>query len=236
MRHSAIILAAGKGSRMHSEIPKQYMKLGGHPLICYALRVFEESFIDEIILVSGEEQEEYCRTEIVEKYGFSKVKRIVPGGKERYDSVYRGLRALKNCDYVYIHDGARPFLDADLLLRARQCVEEYGACTAGVPVKDTIKIADRDGFVEDTPDRKYVWQIQTPQAFSYTVIKEAYDRLFEQNGFRGITDDAMVVEHTMSCPVRLFEGSLQNIKITTPEDILIAEQFLKNVNFNKNNC
>ncbi|MCD7982515.1 MAG: 2-C-methyl-D-erythritol 4-phosphate cytidylyltransferase [Clostridiales bacterium] len=227
MKHSAIVLAAGKGSRMRSEIPKQYMTLAGRPLICYALQTFQESFIDEIILVTGEGQEEYCRREIVGKYNLSKVKKIVPGGKERYDSVYRGLRAAEDCDYVYIHDGARPFPDADILLRARQCAEQYGACTAGVPVKDTVKITDESGLVKSTPDRRYVWQIQTPQAFSFSIIKDAYDRLFELGDFSGITDDAMVVERTLSCPVRVFAGSWRNIKITSPEDLLIAEQIQK---------
>lgn len=232
MKHSAIVLAAGKGSRMHSEIPKQYLILAGRPLICYALQVFQESFIDEVILVSGEGQEEYCRSEIVEKYGFSKVKRIVSGGKERYDSVYRGLCAAGDCDYVYIHDGARPFPDEDILFRAKRCVEQDGACTAGMPVKDTVKISDESGFVKSTPDRKYVWQIQTPQAFSFSVIKEAYERLFELGNFSGITDDAMVVEQFNSRPVRIFEGSWRNIKITSPEDLVIAEQILKKMRQN----
>ncbi|MCD8110938.1 MAG: 2-C-methyl-D-erythritol 4-phosphate cytidylyltransferase [Clostridiales bacterium] len=227
VKHVAIVLAAGKGSRMQSDIPKQFMRLAGRPVICYALQSFEESFIDEIILVTGEGQNAYCKKEIVEKYGFSKVRQIVSGGKERYDSVYQGLRAAGDCDYVYIHDGARPFLDADILNRARQCVEEYEACAAGMRVKDTIRVADEHGVIRHTPERKYVWQMQTPQVFSYSLVKSAYDRLFQKGDFCGITDDVMVVERMLSCPVRLFEGSYRNIKITTPEDILVAQLFLE---------
>lgn len=226
MKHTAIVLAAGKGSRMHSDVPKQFLLLADRPVIYYALRAFEESFLDEVVLVTGEGQDAYCRKEIVEKYGFSKVKQIIPGGKERYDSVYRALCKVEDCDYVYIHDGARPFPDEDILIRARQCVEEYGACAAGMPTKDTIRIVDGQCVVKDTPERKYVWQMQTPQAFSYRLIRTAYDRLFEKGDFEGITDDAMVVEQMMSCPVRLFEGSYRNIKITTPEDIRLANAFL----------
>ncbi|MCD7864820.1 MAG: 2-C-methyl-D-erythritol 4-phosphate cytidylyltransferase [Clostridiales bacterium] len=211
---------------MHSDVPKQFLLLADRPVIYYALRAFEESFLDEVVLVTGEGQDAYCRKEIVEKYGFSKVKQIIPGGKERYDSVYRALCKVEDCDYVYIHDGARPFPDEDILIRARQCVEEYGACAAGMPTKDTIRIVDGQCVVKDTPERKYVWQMQTPQAFSYRLIRTAYDRLFEKGDFEGITDDAMVVEQMMSCPVRLFEGSYRNIKITTPEDIRLANAFL----------
>ncbi len=227
-KHVALVLAAGQGARMNSEIPKQFLDLEDHPLIWYALQAFQKSFVDEIILVTGSGQELYCRTEIVEKYGFSKVKRIVPGGAERYESVYRGLSAAQNCDYIYIHDGARPFLDAEILERARRCVEECGACAAGMPVKDTIKVTDENNFVRDTPDRSRTWQIQTPQVFSFPVIRQAYELLFAEGKMCGITDDAMVVERYSSRRVRLFEGSYRNIKVTTPEDLLLAKILLKN--------
>ncbi len=218
-RHTAIVLAAGKGSRMMSDTPKQFLELKGKPLLSYSLQVFEESFIDEIVLVTPEGMEDYCRKEIVEKYGFTKVTRIVAGGEERYDSAYQGLCAVRDSDYVYIHDGARPFVDEEILLRAKQCVEETDACAAGMPVKDTIKIVDDLNYVAETPERARVWQIQTPQVFSYTLIKEAYDELFEHHDLEGITDDAMVVERMLKHPVKLFEGSYHNIKITTPEDL-----------------
>lgn len=226
-KHTAIVLAAGRGSRMKTDIPKQFLKLNGKPVLYYSLKAFEDSFIDEIILVTGEDQEEYCRTEIVEKYRFTKISRIISGGRERFDSVYRGLCALKEDCYVYIHDGARPFVDMQILQRARQCVKKNKACAAGMPVKDTIKMVDDDGFVVKTPLREYVWQIQTPQVFSYSIVKKAYDKLYEIPDRSGITDDAMVVERMLEHPVKLFEGSYQNIKITTPEDLPIAEIMLK---------
>lgn len=225
-RHAAIVLAAGKGTRMNSDIPKQFLKLAGKPVIYYALWAFENSFVDEIVLVTGEGQQEYCRREIVEKYGFRKISKIIVGGKERYDSVYRGLCELSGADYVYIHDGARPFVTQQILENAKCCVGQYQACAAGMPVKDTIKIVDDGNFVTNTPPRKYVWSIQTPQAFSYPLIREAYERLYIEGKEISVTDDAMVVEYIMKKPVKLFEGSYENMKITTPEDLPIAERLL----------
>ncbi len=222
-KHTAIIVAAGNGTRMGGEIPKQFVMAAGKPLLFYSLKVFEESFVDEIVLVINAGMEEYCRAEIVEKYGFSKVTQIVTGGAERYDSVYRGLCAISDCDYVYIHDGARPFVDAAILQRAKACVEETGACAAGMPVKDTIKVVDAQCFVVETPARSSVWQIQTPQVFSYPLVREAYDKLFASGRTEDITDDAMVVERMLSRPVKLFEGSYRNRKMTTPEDLAIFQ-------------
>jgi 2-C-methyl-D-erythritol 4-phosphate cytidylyltransferase len=226
VRHAAIVLAAGKGSRMQTDTPKQYLELNQKPLLFYALRGFENSFVDEIVLVTGPGQEAYCRSEIVEKYGFQKVKKIVTGGKERYDSVYQGLLALQGADYVYIHDGARPFVTSDILERAKACVMEFDACVAGMPVKDTIKLADGNNFVAQTPPRDQVWMIQTPQVFSYALIREAYERLYQAKQPVAVTDDAMVVESMMHVPVKLFQGSYENIKITTPEDLRIAKALM----------
>ncbi len=224
--HAAIVLAAGKGSRMKSNVPKQYLSLEGKPVLYYALRAFEESFIDEIVLVTGAGEEAYCQNEIVKKYGFQKVTRVIAGGKERYDSVYRGLCALKGIDYVYIHDGARPFIDQGMLARAKENVEKYQACAAGMPSKDTIKIINKEGFVEETPQRKSVWIIQTPQVFSYPLIYHAYEKMYQDMPTIQITDDAMVVETMLQMPVKLYEGSYNNIKITTPEDLSVAKAFL----------
>lgn len=223
----AVVLAAGRGSRMNSEIQKQYLMIGGKPVIYYALKQFEDfREIDEIILVTGENEISYCKEKIVEAYGLKKVIRVVAGGAERYHSVYRGLCAAGNCDYVFIHDGARPFIDQELLTRAMEAVRQHKACVAGMPVKDTIKIADDGLFADQTPDRSRLWMIQTPQVFSYSLIREAYDKLFHRE-ISGITDDAMVLEQMEGYPVKLVEGSYRNIKITTPEDLLIAEAFLK---------
>lgn len=224
---TAIVLAAGWGKRMRSKVPKQYLLLHDKPVIYYALKTFQDSFIDRIVLVTAKEDIEYCRKNIVEKYGFSKVKDIVAGGKERYHSVYEGIKAAQ-CDYVFIHDGARPFVTEEILERAYLCVTQYDACVVGMPVKDTIKIADSDNFAVSTPSRNLVWSIQTPQVFAYDLIYKAYGSLMEkerellQKSVK-ITDDAMVVEMFGGQKVKLEEGSYENIKITTPEDLRIAE-------------
>lgn len=226
-KHTAIVLAAGKGSRMQSAVPKQYLELCGKPVLYYSLAAFEESFIDEIILVAGKDDISYCKEQIVERYGFQKVTKIIAGGAERYLSVYQGLLAAEEADYVYIHDGARPFVDAAILSDAKACVEQYQACVAGMPVKDTIKIVDAEDFAKETPERKYVWQVQTPQVFSYALVREAYDMLMEDQDIYSVTDDAMVVETMLNYPVKLFQASYKNIKITTPEDLQIAELFVQ---------
>lgn len=226
-KHTAIVLAAGKGSRMQSAVPKQYLELCGKPVLYYSLAAFEESFIDEIILVAGKDDISYCKEQIVERYGFQKVTKIIAGGAERYLSVYQGLLAAEEADYVYIHDGARPFVDAAILSDAKACVEQYQACVAGMPVKDTIKIVDAEDFAKETPERKYVWQVQTPQVFSYALVREAYDMLMEDQDAYSVTDDAMVVETMLNYPVKLFQASYKNIKITTPEDLQIAELFVQ---------
>ena len=223
---TAIVLAAGQGKRMNSQIQKQFLELGGYPVLYYALRCFQESpLITEIILVTGKENVSYCEKEVVEKYGFSKVSAVTAGGKERYDSVYAGLLACGSCDYVFIHDGARPFIDAGILERGLEGAKKTGACVVGMPSKDTVKIADADGFVAETPNRSCVWNIQTPQIFSYKIIREAHESIRKKD-MSAITDDAMVVEQEAGIKVNLVEGSYQNIKLTTPEDLLIAEAFL----------
>lgn len=225
---TAIVLAAGQGKRMQSKVHKQYLLIQDKPVLYYSLKVFENSFIDDIILVVGNGEEEYCQKEIIEKYGFTKVRFIVEGGKERYHSVAYGIRAISwKCDYIFIHDGARPFISEEILMRAYEQVRKSKACVVGMPVKDTVKIADTAGFVESTPNRARVWQIQTPQVFEAKLIKDAYERLLKEEVqllAEGviITDDAMVVEYFTKLPVKLVEGSYQNIKITTPEDLEIA--------------
>ena len=232
MKTAAIVLAAGSGSRMNSDVKKQYMEIGGKPLIYYALKTFEESLINDIVLVVSRGDEEYVRKEIVEKYGFQKVIAIVEGGMARYHSVRRGLEAAApDTDYAFIHDGARPFVTLEIILRALHAVKEFGACVVGMPVKDTIKLADDKGFAISTPDRDKTWLIQTPQVFTYNMILDLYRRLDREEGelmARGvnITDDAIVVEYFTDKKVKLVEGSYNNIKITTPDDITAAEAIL----------
>ena len=226
-RNTAIVLAAGQGKRMHSKIQKQFMKLNGMPVLCYSLRCFQESpLIRDIILVTGEEHVSWCREEIVEKYGFTKVSAVVSGGKERYDSVYEGLRACKDTEYVLIHDGARPFIDNGIIERGLMAAAQTGASVVGMPSKDTVKIADAEGNVSETPDRSSVWIVQTPQIFRYPLIYDAYTSILKKE-MTGITDDAMVAEHETGVKIRFSEGSYRNIKITTPEDLVIAEAFLR---------
>ncbi len=230
-RNVAIVLAAGKGKRMNTDRPKQYLPLDGRPILYYSLKTIDESFIDRIILVTAADDREYCRKEIVEKYKLQKVTAIVEGGKERYHSVWNGIRQAEDCDYLFIHDGARPFLTQDILNDAYRCVKKYDACVAAVPVKDTIKQVDESGRVTYTPRRDTLYQMQTPQAFRFSLIKDAYEGLIQREAELkkkgiAITDDAMVVETVAAHDVRISKGAYTNIKITTPEDLWIADCLL----------
>ena len=229
---TAIVLAAGQGKRMGGTIQKQYMDLCGKPVLYYTLKAFEESeVIDQVILVSGKEEKDQVRESIVDFYGFQKVTQITEGGKERYDSVWNALQIVdkmedKEESYVFIHDGARPLVDDSILKRTYEEVRRSGACVAGMPVKDTIKIVNENLETEETPDRKKMWMIQTPQVFKAPLIIEAYRRMMAVPHSH-VTDDAMAVEMVMKHPVKMVEGSYKNIKITTPEDLKIAKVFLK---------
>lgn len=223
---TAIVLAAGTGKRMNSAVAKQYMMLAGKPVLYYSLKAFEESEVTDIVLVTGEDDISYCQREIVNKYKITKVSAIVAGGKERYHSVYEGLKVAAGTDYVLIHDGARPLLTQDIIARSVNEAKQSGACVVGMPVKDTIKVVGEDGFAKATPERSGLWQVQTPQSFSYSLITDAYKKVIA-SGDTSITDDAMVLERITGRQVRVIEGSYQNIKITTPEDLAIAEVHLK---------
>ena len=231
-RVAAIVLAAGSGRRVGSNIKKQYMQIGEREVIYYSLKAFENSLVDEVVLVVSPGDVHYCQKEIVDKYGFAKVSHIVEGGRERYHSVTIGLSQISDCDYIFIHDGARPLVSEEIIERAFSCVRKHKACVVGMPVKDTIKIADEEGNIASTPNRNLTWLVQTPQTFEFSLIKKAYSSLMEKeeelkNAGLVITDDAMVVETMTGHKVRLIEGSYENIKITTPEDIITAENFLK---------
>ena len=232
MKCTAIILAAGQGKRMKSNVQKQFLQLGEYPVLYYSLKAFQDSpEITDIVLVCGKTEINYCKDAFVQKYHIDKVSEVVAGGKERYESVYQGLCACHKTDYVLIHDGARPMVSEDILERCFQDAQKYHACVAAVPVKDTIKIADENGFAETTPRRDRVWQVQTPQTFSFGLIYDAYARLAAQKdtlaekGIK-ITDDAMVVETFTDHQVKLTEGSYRNLKVTTPEDLPLAEKYL----------
>ena len=192
-KNTAIVLAAGQGKRMNSKVQKQFLELGGKPLLYYSLKCFQDSgMIRDIILVTGAESVPFCKEEIVEKYGLTKVTKVIPGGKERYDSVYEGLLSCENSDFVLIHDGARPFITEEIIRRGIQGVEKTGACVIGMPSKDTVKIADTQGYVAETPDRSTVWTIQTPQIFEYRLIREAHEKI-RCRDMSAITDDACLL-------------------------------------------
>lgn len=223
---AAIVLAAGAGKRMNSAVRKQYLTLGGKPVLFFSLKAFEESEVTEIVLVVGEGEAEYCREQIIDKYGIRKISAVVEGGRERYHSVYAGLAAVRGADYVLIHDGARPLLTADIIERSIAAVKLHDACVVGMPVKDTIKIVSEDGFSAETPDRSSLWQIQTPQTFFYPLIWEAYESVITKEEC-AVTDDAMVLERMTGKRVKVIEGNYRNIKITTPEDLIVAEAYLQ---------
>lgn len=251
-RCTAVILAGGSGSRMNSSVAKQFMLLGGKPILWYSLCAVQQSgIVDDCILAAGRgdgadpsqaETLDYVRREIVEKYGFTKVSAIVPGGSMRCWSVENAMAELRKrgCrdGYILIHDSARPFLTEEIIRRTYETARQYRACVAAMPSKDTVKLADGDGFAASTPDRSRVWTVQTPQVFEASLILDAYDRLrrrFEEwdhareSGREPeppVTDDAGVVEQFTDVKVKLTEGSYRNIKITTPEDIRLAEAFL----------
>lgn len=238
---TAVVLAAGKGSRMGTETAKQYLELGGRPVVVHALEAFQESpFIDEIILMTDREHLEYCTGEIVQRYGLDKVSTVGVGGSERYLSVWSALCTMmeeekgearggweklgnaRRNGYVFIHDGARPFVTGEIIARAYGDVEQWGACVVGMPVKDTIKRVDGDGCIVESPVRSRIWQAQTPQVFSVELITEAFKRQMKED-CTNVTDDAMVVEAQMGIKVHMIRGSYENIKITTPEDLEAAK-------------
>jgi 2-C-methyl-D-erythritol 4-phosphate cytidylyltransferase len=223
IKYAGIILAAGSGSRMHSDIPKQYIEIDGKPLIYYTLETFERSVVDEIVLVVRPGDEEYARREIVDRYGFTKVSSIVCGGETRTDSVLNGIKATE-AEYVLIHDGARCLVSTDLIERMAAKVVET-SCIAAVPSKDTIKIV-KEGVVCDTPNRENLYIVQTPQAFNRSNLLNAYLKLDELSDEkrRTLTDDSMIMENAGK-PVQIVAGEYSNIKVTTPEDL----DFVKNI-------
>ncbi|WP_239027992.1 2-C-methyl-D-erythritol 4-phosphate cytidylyltransferase [Geomonas subterranea] len=218
------------GKRMGAGSNKQYLMLDGMPILARTVRTFQEAgCIDAIYLVSPEQEIPFCRSEVVERYGFTKVRAIVPGGSERQHSVYNGLRAIGDInpdDVVLIHDGVRPFVSVQMIEDAAAVARDAGASVVAVPVKDTVKVV-RDGIITATPPRETLWLAQTPQAFRYGMIRAAHDQAAAA-GFLG-TDDASLLEWQGE-PVRVVQGDYRNIKITTPEDMILAEAFLKEKN------
>lgn len=235
-RTSAILLAAGSGNRMQSQVPKQFLLLKGKPLLWYSLNTLNNSEVAEIILVTREEDISYCRDQIVRACGFEKVRHIVPGGNTRYRSVWEGLKAVSpDCSLVMVHDCARPFLTEEMIRESIQTADLTFACTVGVPVKDTIKEQNEEGFGIRTPDRRNLMQIQTPQTFHRRVLEDAYQKLLQapEKEQEKITDDTMVVEKYGGIFSRILPGSYENLKVTTPEDLIVAEALLRRKDANE---
>lgn len=221
---AVVIPAAGQGRRMQTPVNKQLLLLQGMPIIVHTLQVFEScSAVGEIVLVcAGGEKTIY--EDLVTVSGIKKVARVVSGGAERQDSVYNGLRALaEDTEIVLVHDGARPLVDNDIIARVVAAAGEFGAAIAAVPVKDTIKSVNNAGVVEKTLERSRLYQAQTPQGFRFDMLKKAYDEAVKA-GLVG-TDDSSLVER-IGTAVKIVPGSYENIKITTAEDMVLAEAIL----------
>lgn len=219
-----IIVAAGQGKRMASNVSKQFIEVDKKPILAYTVEKFQDhDWIDEIILVVGSEETEFAKTHIKDYYNFTKINKIISGGHERQDSVFKGIKALsEDVDYVLIHDGVRPFVEEDSISDIIEEVCIYKACILGVKVKDTIKMADNEGFVSQTPNRDLVFAAQTPQAFDKDLIYKAYLEGMKNNAF--VTDDAMMVEKYSEARIKITKGSYGNIKITTIEDMTAFNQ------------
>lgn len=229
MRVTALVPAAGMGKRMGADINKQYLLLEGKPILAHTLAVFELApFIDDIYIITPEAEIPYCREHVVEQYGFTKVRGVAAGGRERQNSVLNGLRAINasNDDVVLIHDGVRPFIPAAVLKKSIEVATAEDGALVAVPAKDTIKTVEA-GIVTGTPPRENIWLAQTPQTFRYGIVRAAHE-LAAAEGFLG-TDDASLVER-LGRQVHVVMGDYRNIKITTPEDMILAGAFLKSVN------
>lgn len=223
--NSLVIVSAGKGSRMKSDLNKQFLKIGNKEVIAHTIdKFYNNENIDEIIIVIREDEKEFFQENIINKYGYKNIK-IAFGGKERQDSVYNGLKEVdEKSKIVLIHDGARPFLTNEIIKKSIECAKEYNCAIVGVPVKDTIKIVNEKNDVCDTPNRSTLWSIQTPQVFNYSLIMKAHKKAKDDEYYG--TDDSMLMEY-LGYNVKVVEGSYNNIKITTPEDLKIAEEILR---------
>ena len=223
--NSVIILSGGRGKRMGADISKQFISINDKPMLYYTIKKFmDNKLIDEIILVLPKDEIDYCKTEVLEKNGLE-VDKIVEGGKERQDSVFNGLKAIERSDIVLIHDGARPFVTDRIIEEGINSAKKFKAAAPGVMPKDTIKIKDKDGLSKETLKREELVAVQTPQVFDYNLILECHEKVKENN--IKVTDDTMVVEK-FGHRVFLYDGEYTNIKITTPEDLILAKYLANN--------
>ena len=224
-RVCTLIPAAGKGSRMARSVKKPYLKLAKKPILAHTIQRFEKNTaVDAIFVIVDEADFNECRKNVLEPYAFTKVQEPVAGGETRQMSVYNGLRALSaDVDFVIVHDGVRPFVTDETIFACLTAADECGAAVAAVPVKDTIKVADANGFIVETPAREQLWAVQTPQVFRKSLLEEAH-RTAQKRQLTG-TDDAALVEQ-LGFPVKLVESSYANLKITTPVDLQVAETLI----------
>jgi 2-C-methyl-D-erythritol 4-phosphate cytidylyltransferase len=221
----AIVVAAGTGSRMGAGINKQFINIKDKPLLYYTLLAFESnSEIDEIVVTAKMEEIQYIKDSIIAKYRFHKIVDIIVGGKERQDSVYNALKSIKKCDIVLIHDGARPFVTNQIIQDGIEYTRLYGAAACGVVPKDTVKCRDNEGFSKGTLNREELFNVQTPQCFNYKLIVEAHEKCHDNN--MRVTDDTAVLEY-LGHKIYLYQGSYDNIKVTTPEDLAIADRLVE---------
>ncbi len=221
-KNIAIIPAAGAGVRMGMDRAKQFLNLAKRPILAMTLESFQDcGAVDAVIVVVPEKDVDFCKKEIVEKFGFHKVEKVVPGGARRQDSVRLGIEAInQNCELVVIHDGVRPFITADDIGRMVSEAKIHGAVIAGLPAKETVKEVNGDLTVTGTYDRNRVWLIQTPQVFQYQDILKAHQKAFEEN-WGEATDDSALVEK-LRIPVKVILGTENNIKVTTTNDLALA--------------
>lgn len=227
---SVIIPSAGIGKRMGTlpgGVGKQFIDLKGRPLLSHTVRKFERSkYVDEIILVCSIDSVSYVKKEIVDAYGFAKVRSVISGGKERQDSVYEGLKAIDNSDIVLVHDGVRPFIRTEKVNELIEVCNVTGAALLAVRSKDTVKIQDHEQYVKTTLDRTLIWNVQTPQAFEASLLKLAFEKAITESYYG--TDESMLVERSGK-KVKIVEGDYDNIKITTPDDLILAEYIINKV-------
>jgi len=226
MKIVALIAAAGKGKRMNSRISKPFIPVSGKPVLAYTVEKFEKcKLIDKIYLIVSPEEKEICHKNIILRYNFSKVQELVDGGETRQDSIYNGLRAMdKDTDIVVIHDGARPLVEETIIQDSIEKAQKYGAAIAAIPIKDTVKKSENNFYIDKTLNREEIWRAQTPQTFKYDIILPAYHQAYKDKYLT--TDDAAIVER-YGHKVKLIIGPEENIKITTPFDLIVAEIFLK---------
>lgn len=223
--NTAIILSGGRGKRMGASVSKQFIMLKNKPILYYTIKKFlDNKDIDNIVIVLPKDEIDYFKENILDKFDLD-INKIVSGGKERQDSVYNGLNECKDSDIVLIHDGARPFVSDEIISNGIKFAKKYGAAAPGVMPKDTIKVKDFESFSKSTPKRSDLVSVQTPQVFKYDLITKCHEKIKAEG--KEVTDDTMVVE-TYGNKVFLYDGEYTNIKITTPEDLILGEYLVLN--------